>query len=75
VTARYIRTESDRRARKNWLARKAKSIWICPGCRVRTTSAFGLARHLELAGDTRGCCPVVRAEWLGQTKLEEVRGT
>jgi hypothetical protein len=48
------------------------SIWKCPGCGAVALSASALSVHLGYAGDIRQACPVVRAGWRGQTKLEVV---
>jgi hypothetical protein len=65
--ARYVRTEGDRRARRNYRARVGR--WKCPGCGQAVSSLDGLSWHLGVEPDSKKACPAKRALWLGQTEL------
>jgi hypothetical protein len=65
---RYVRTQGDKVARRESVTWRKTGKWVCL-CRARFYSAHGLWIHLGPAGDVRSACPVVRAEWRGQTEL------
>jgi len=74
-TGRYsVRISRPGKARRDGTEaeKRRQSIWKCPACGSVALSAIGLSHHLALAGDVPSACPVVRAEWLGQSKLEVV---